>query len=172
MDDCPYRVQCVKEASGMAAVRESRHCSQTEEGENGGHLGTDAKKVSQVERAGNLEAEVPTNEVPQKFCLFFAKAELQLMNRRKTEEIKITIGLVSGANFDAGEICWHMKEVDDSKQMLDEYGDEKLSGGGSTNEIVKRRGRSSVSAAELYRKDALAVLLRHMPMSSLQDMFF
>lgn len=48
---CRYRAQCVKETDDKAAERESKDCSWTEDGENGGHLGTKVDDLPRVKEA-------------------------------------------------------------------------------------------------------------------------
>lgn len=76
MAKCPCRVQCVKGTKDTAAERESGDRSRTEDGENGGRIGLEGKKVLRVEGARIVGVEAPTGETVLKICMLFAKTAL------------------------------------------------------------------------------------------------
>lgn len=167
-----YRAKCVKKTDDMAAKRESRDCSQIEGMENGGHFGIEADEVPLVERTGEVEEEVPTEEAVPRFCLVFAESARQTVNRGAQIKVKNTSRLICEVNFDVGELCRHVMEIDDSKQTLDETRDGKLAEDGFTKKIVKNAIRSSFPGAVLFGRVVVAVLWRQMAISSSQDVPF
>lgn len=117
MPRCRNRAHAKKEMDGTAMGRVVSSCSWTEDKENGGHFGTEAKAVPRVERTGAAEREMVTEEVAAEFCLVFAEKALQLVSRRPRKKVDSILRLVSVANFDAGALRQDVKGINDCKQL-------------------------------------------------------
>lgn len=76
---------------------------------------------------------------------------------------------MSDATFDADELSRRAKTIEVCKPILDDTMDEKLDGGGLTNEAVKCGHCSSLSRAGLFKENIVAVLQKQMAMSSSRD---
>lgn len=118
-----------------------------------------------------MEEEMPIEEAVPKFCLFFAETVLQLLNTKRREKVKDIIRLVLDANFDAEELCRHVKRTDGCKPVLNDIKGEELAEESFKKKIVKIGSLSSVLGAVLHKKDFLALLRRQAAMSSSQVVF-
>lgn len=167
-----YRAQCVKGNDCTAAERKSRKRSPAEDEENGKHFGTEGEEAPRVQRVGSVEREGPSGEVIPGSNLYFVETALQLANRRRQKEVKNIIRPISDAKFNVAELRQHVKEVDDHKRILSDSRGEKLAEEVSIKKRLKSGSGSSVSGAELYRKDAFAVLRKQMATGSSQDVLF
>lgn len=103
----------MKEVDGTAATRESADCSRGERAKNGGHFGTKAEEGPQAKGTEDMKGEVPTAKAVPDFCLVFAESVLKLVNRRATVEVENIIRLFTDGDIDAGQICQHVKEIND-----------------------------------------------------------
>lgn len=145
---CHYRAQCVEVVDSRAAERESGNRSRTEDVENGGHFGTDAKKVPGEEGAGSVEGKSSTKEAMLEFCLVFLVA-MQLVRVVATKKVENITQLISDGNFDSGMLHQHVKETCDCKQILNYGKNEKLAEESFTGKNMRRGNRFSVYGAKL-----------------------
>lgn len=79
------------------------------------------------------------------------------MSNKGKHEVENQTRLTSDNDFDAGGLRRRVKEVE-CKRMLEDSKDRELAEEGFSKKIVKSGSRSSVSAARLYRRDALGFL--------------
>lgn len=103
--------------------------------------------------------------------MVFTKVALQLVSKEGRKKVQNIIQLSSHTSSDAGELCRHVKQVDDYERILGESRGYELAGKGFAKEIVKSGSRSLVFEAVLYRNDVVAVSQRKMAMSLLRDLF-
>lgn len=129
------------------------------------------KPMSYLERR-ELVGEVPSEVAVPEFFLTFGKISLHLVTRRRRRKVENIVGLVSDANYDARELCRHMKAVDDCKRILDDSKHEILNREGLGKVTVKKGRVPSASGALMYVKTFLAVIRRQMATSSSPDVFF
>lgn len=65
----------------VVAESKSGGCSRNENGESGGHFVTESEEIPRLERARDLEREVPTRKTVSKVGLVFAETALQMVSR-------------------------------------------------------------------------------------------
>lgn len=80
--------------------------------------------------------------------------------------------IVSGADFDAAELCRHVKKVEDCKRLLKDSRNETRAAKGFAKQIVKVRSGFVVSEAVLYKENVLTVLRRQVTLGFPQDVLF
>lgn len=78
----------------------------------------EGEEVRGEEGAKNVGREAPTEKVVPAFRLRFVEIALELVNRRARKKVEHVILLVSGANFDGGELRLRKTRVDDCKCLL------------------------------------------------------
>lgn len=112
----------------------------------------EGEKIREVRGAESVGRELPTDKTVQTFCLRFAETALQLVTERAENEAKQMTQLVSGANFEAGELRRNVKVVDYSERLFKDSRVKALPAKGSAKEIVKTESGSSVSGAVLHKE--------------------
>lgn len=119
-----------------------------------------------------MEKEAPTENAIPEFCISFAHIALQLVKKKTRHNVGSIFQLVSDADFDARNLRWYVKTVDDCNRLLKDRKDQALAAKDRPKKIVNTTSGSSMPRAFLYRKDVLAILRRQMTMDSSQDVFF
>lgn len=161
----------MKITDGNAAKRVSGDHPRLEDGENGGHFGTEAEKAPRVKRAESVEAEMLAEETVPKFCLVLAEVSQQLLSGRARKEVESKVGLDNGSKFAEGELPRHLKRVDESKQILHDSGEKQLPVDGFKTEILRSGRHASLCGAVLYKENVVTFSRRPMALSSLQGVF-
>lgn len=120
----PCPVRRIEEQYGCK--RKGQILPQAEEGENGGHFGTETDKIPRLEVSGSVKEKGLTEESVPEFCLFFAEIALQLASTKAKKEVENIIPLVSDASFDACQVYRHLEEIDGCKRTLHDCGRKEL----------------------------------------------